>query len=76
MLGSRFSGLVLRGAKVDGLVDVSFASPLDGEARLNCGNARIAAVIHGGIPEEMPSFAKKHGPEDIADLTGYLRTLR
>lgn len=43
---------------------------------LRIGNARIAAVIHGGIPEEMPSFAKKHGADDIADLTGYLRTLR
>jgi mono/diheme cytochrome c family protein len=43
---------------------------------LRVGDARIAAVIHGGIPEEMPSFAKKHGPPDIADLTAYLRTLR
>jgi mono/diheme cytochrome c family protein len=42
---------------------------------LRIGNARIAAVIHGGIPDEMPSFAKKHGPNDIADLTTYLRTL-
>jgi len=44
--------------------------------RLAIGNARIAAVIREGIPEEMPSFAKKHGPQDIADLTAYLRTLR
>lgn len=43
--------------------------------RLAIGNARIAAVIRKGIPEEMPSFAKKHGPQDIADLTAYLRTL-
>ena len=43
---------------------------------LRIGNARIAAVIHRGVPEEMPSFAKKHGPTDIADLTAYLRTLR
>ena len=43
---------------------------------LRIGNARIAAVIHGGIPEEMPSFAKKHGADDIADITGYLRTLK
>ena len=43
---------------------------------LRIGNARIAAVIHGGIPDEMPSFAKKHGAADIADLTAYLRTLR
>jgi len=43
---------------------------------LRIGNARIAAVIHGGIPDEMPSFAKKHGPADITDLTGYLRTLQ
>jgi mono/diheme cytochrome c family protein len=44
--------------------------------RLRIGNARIAAVIRTGIPEEMPSFAKKHGTADIADLTGYLRTLQ
>jgi len=43
---------------------------------LRIGNARIAAVIRTGIPEEMPSFAKKHGPADIADLTGYLRSLQ
>jgi mono/diheme cytochrome c family protein len=43
---------------------------------LAIGNARIAAVIRHGIPEEMPSFAKKHGLPDIADLTAYLRTLR
>lgn len=43
---------------------------------LRIGNARIAAVIRGGIPDEMPSFIKKHGPADIADLTAYLRTLR
>ncbi|HEY3900314.1 MAG TPA: cytochrome c [Chthoniobacter sp.] len=43
---------------------------------LRIGNARIAAVIRGGIPDEMPSFAKKHGATDIADLTAYLRTLR
>ena len=43
---------------------------------LRISNARIAAVVRGGIPEEMPSFAKKHGVADIADLTAYLRTLR
>lgn len=43
---------------------------------LRLGNARIAAVIRTGIPEEMPSFAKKHGAADIADLTAYLRSLR
>jgi cytochrome c oxidase cbb3-type subunit III len=43
---------------------------------LRIGNARIATVIHGGIPDEMPSFAKKHDSTDIADLTAYLRTLR
>ena len=44
--------------------------------RLRIGNARIAAVIHTGIPEEMPSFARKHRASDIADLTAYLRTLQ
>lgn len=43
---------------------------------LRISSARIAAVIRTGIPDEMPSFAKKHGAVDIADLTAYLRTLR
>ena len=43
---------------------------------LRIGNARIRAVIRTGIPDEMPSFAKKHGQADISDLTAYLRTLR
>jgi mono/diheme cytochrome c family protein len=43
---------------------------------LRIGNARIAAVIRTGIPDEMPSFVKKHNAADIADLTAYLRTLR
>ena len=44
--------------------------------RLGIGNARISAVIRKGIPDEMPSFAKKHSVQDIADITAYLRTLR
>ena len=44
--------------------------------RLRIGNARIAAVIRKGIPDEMPAFAKKHSRQDIADITAYLRTLR
>ena len=43
--------------------------------RLAIGNARISAVIRTGIPEEMPSFAKKHHAADIVDITSYLRTL-
>ena len=42
---------------------------------LRIGNARIAAIIRSGIPEEMPSFARKHGPTDVSDITAYLRTL-
>jgi len=44
--------------------------------RLRIGNARIAAVIRTGIPEEMPSFAKKYATPEITDLTAYLRTLQ
>ncbi len=44
--------------------------------RLAVGNARISAVIRTGIPEEMPSFARKLGPADVADVISYLRTLR
>jgi mono/diheme cytochrome c family protein len=43
---------------------------------LRIGNARTAAVIRTGIPEEMPSFAKKYGAPEITDLTAYLRTLQ
>ncbi len=35
----------------------------------------IATVIKRGIPHEMPSFAKKHGTDDILALTAYLRSL-
>jgi mono/diheme cytochrome c family protein len=44
--------------------------------RLRISDARIAAVIRKGIPDEMPSFAKKHSGLDIADLIAYLRSLR
>ncbi|MFI5335952.1 MAG: c-type cytochrome [Opitutales bacterium] len=42
---------------------------------LNVSDRRIATVVRGGIPHEMPSFAKKHKTEDIAALIAYLRTL-
>ena len=35
----------------------------------------IANIITRGIPHEMPSFAKKHGPADISVLTAYVRSL-
>jgi mono/diheme cytochrome c family protein len=35
----------------------------------------IAHIITHGIKGEMPSFAKKLGSPDIADLTAYLRSL-
>lgn len=35
----------------------------------------IANIITHGIPHEMPSFAKKHGAEDISALTAYVRSL-
>lgn len=35
----------------------------------------IARIITHGIPHEMPSFAKKHGPADIVALTAYVRSL-
>jgi mono/diheme cytochrome c family protein len=44
--------------------------------RLRIGNARIAAVIRTGIPDEMPSFTKKYATPQITDLTAYLRTLQ
>ena len=35
----------------------------------------IAQIVTRGIPHEMPSFAKKHGAEDITALTAYVRSL-
>ena len=35
----------------------------------------IANLITHGIPHEMPSFAKKHGRDDIGALTAYIRSL-
>lgn len=35
----------------------------------------IANIVAHGIPHEMPSFAKKHGAEDITALTAYVRSL-
>ncbi len=43
---------------------------------LDVSDRRIATVIRLGISGEMPSFAKKHSPEEIAALIAYLRTLR
>lgn len=42
---------------------------------IDVSDRRIATVIHGGIKGEMPSFAKKHPPADVAALIAYLRTL-
>ena len=42
---------------------------------LEVSDRRIATVVRGGIKGEMPSFAKKHRPEEIAALIAYLRTL-
>jgi mono/diheme cytochrome c family protein len=42
---------------------------------LQVSDRRIASVITTGIKGEMPSFAKKHGAEEIAALVVYLRTL-
>jgi len=42
---------------------------------LQVSDRRIATVIRRGIPDEMPSFAKKHSPADIVALIAYLHTL-
>ncbi len=36
----------------------------------------IRNTITRGIPHEMPSFAKKHGADDIAALTAFVRSLK
>src|SRR6478609_1918266 len=35
----------------------------------------IANIVMRGIPDEMPSFRKKHGPADLTALTAYVRSL-
>jgi mono/diheme cytochrome c family protein len=35
----------------------------------------ITRIIRRGIPHEMPSFAKKHGADDIRALIAYVRSL-
>lgn len=42
---------------------------------LDVSDRRIATVVRQGIPSEMPSFAKKHSPAEVAALISYLRTL-
>ena len=42
---------------------------------LDVSDRRIATVVRQGIKGEMPSFAKKHSPQEIAALIAYLRTL-
>jgi mono/diheme cytochrome c family protein len=37
---------------------------------------RIATVMRNGIKGEMPSFAKKHDPLEIALLVSYVRSLK
>jgi mono/diheme cytochrome c family protein len=39
-------------------------------------DARITAIIKGGIKGEMPTFAKKFSDEDVQALIAYLRTLK
>ncbi|MFA6959622.1 MAG: cytochrome c [Opitutaceae bacterium] len=42
---------------------------------LQVSDRRMASVISHGIKGEMPSFAKKHPPVEIAALIAYLHTL-
>lgn len=43
---------------------------------LRKSDARITAIVKGGIKGEMPSFAKKFKDADVQDLIAYLRTLK
>jgi mono/diheme cytochrome c family protein len=42
---------------------------------LPISNSRISSTIHNGIKGEMPSFAKKYDPENVAALVAYIRSL-
>lgn len=39
-------------------------------------DARISAIVKGGIKGEMPAFAKKFKDADVQALISYLRTLK
>jgi mono/diheme cytochrome c family protein len=43
--------------------------------KLQISGAHIALVIHSGIKDEMPSFAKKYNAQDTAGIVAYLNTL-
>ena len=43
---------------------------------LTKSDARLKAIILGGIKGEMPSFAKKFKDEDVKALVAFLRTLK
>ena len=65
-----------------GLRLVSFYSPASPSPEVICGAAVISAgitdsslVIHSGIKDEMPSFAKKYKEQDTAAIVAYLKTL-
>lgn len=42
---------------------------------LSISNARIATTIQKGVKGEMPTFAKKYDPAQVAALVAYLRSL-
>ena len=43
--------------------------------KLQISGAHMALVIHSGIKDEMPSFAKKYNEQDTAAIVAYLMTL-
>jgi mono/diheme cytochrome c family protein len=43
--------------------------------KLPISGAHMALVIHSGIKDEMPSFAKKYNEQDTAAIVAYLKTL-
>ena len=43
--------------------------------KLQISGAHMALVIHSGIKDEMPSFAKKYNEQDTAAIVAYLKTL-
>jgi mono/diheme cytochrome c family protein len=43
--------------------------------KLQISGAHMALVIQSGIKDEMPSFGKKYGEQETADLVAYLKTL-
>jgi uncharacterized membrane protein len=62
-----------RGLRLVSFYSLAVAAP--SLLKLQISGAHMALVIHSGIKDEMPSFAKKYNERDTAAIVAYLKTL-